>query len=136
MVRGENDQRHLPLTSEFSLENGLMDSDMKRQWDIEELIEHFTLIDGEQISLPMTVTLLLRSQGQAYPDDWYAGTFKVSTSLPSPLFVPSAVGLLPIDLRIAADSNMSNYSMKIEPGVTDASFDLTGKSPDATFGPN
>ncbi|HEU5379294.1 MAG TPA: DUF4158 domain-containing protein [Ktedonobacteraceae bacterium] len=34
--------------SEISLDNVLTDRDMKRQWDIEELIEHFTLIEEDK----------------------------------------------------------------------------------------
>ena len=36
------------VESEISLNDTLMDRDMKRQWDIEELIEHFTLIEEDK----------------------------------------------------------------------------------------
>jgi|SRR5450755_1622787 len=58
MVRGEMTSDPSELESEVSLDNILMDRDMKRQSNIEELIEHFTPVDKDVLENKIGTMLL------------------------------------------------------------------------------
>jgi hypothetical protein len=86
--------------------------------------------DQVQVTIPMSVTIPLTSQGQAYPDDWYLGRVYVFLELPAHLGIPVSLSegnskdqttarltYLPMDIRITANTSMSNYALKILPSI-------------------
>lgn len=76
--------------------------------------------DLVQITFPLPVTLPLYGQGQAYPDDWYLANYEVLITLPYPLSVLDQhndfIYNLPIDLRVAANTSLSDFNLQIGPG--------------------
>lgn len=81
--------------------------------------------DPVQTTFPLTVTLPLNSQGLAYPDDWYAASLDVLLTLPFPLYIPDQyipTSNLPIDLRVAANTNMSDFTLQMVQGTNNLGF--------------